>query len=43
MSQELVKERVLKYLIEDLFVPQDMIDTNVSLNEKHFLTFNYYI
>ena len=33
MSQELVKERVLKYLIEDLFVPQDMIDTNVSLNE----------
>lgn len=33
MSQELVKERVLKYLIEDLFVPQDMIDTNVSLSE----------
>ena len=33
MSQELVKERVLKYLIEDLYVPQDMIDTNVSLNE----------
>ncbi len=33
MSQELVKERVLKYLIEDLFVPQDMIDTNVLLSE----------
>ena len=33
MSQELVKERVLKYLIEDLYVPQDMIDTNVSLSE----------
>ena len=33
MSQELVKERVLKYLIEDLYVPQDMIDTNVALNE----------
>ena len=33
MSQELVKERVLKYLIEDLFVPQDMIDTNVALSE----------
>ena len=28
-----LKERVLKYLIEDLYVPQDMIDTNVSLNE----------
>ena len=33
MSQELVKERVLKYLIEDLYVPQDMIDTNVPLSE----------
>ena len=33
MSQELVKERVLKYLIEDLYVPQDMIDTNVALSE----------
>ena len=33
MSQELVKERVLKYLIEDLYVPQDMIDTNVQLSE----------
>lgn len=33
MSQELVKERVLKYLIEDLLVPQDMIDTNVLLSE----------
>ena len=33
LSQELVKERVLKYLIEDLYVPQDMIDTNVALSE----------
>ena len=28
-----VKERVLKYLMEDLLVPQDMIDTNVPLSE----------
>lgn len=33
MSKEFVKERVLKYLMEDLFVPQDMIDTNVPLSE----------
>ncbi|MCE0623204.1 type I restriction enzyme HsdR N-terminal domain-containing protein, partial [Clostridioides difficile] len=28
-----VKDRVIKYLIEDLLVPQDMIDTNVELAE----------
>ncbi|MFQ4260146.1 UNVERIFIED_CONTAM: hypothetical protein C4Z64_17825 [Clostridioides difficile] len=33
MSKELVKDRVIKYLIEDLIVPQDMIDTNVELAE----------
>ncbi|MER0279612.1 type I restriction enzyme HsdR N-terminal domain-containing protein [Clostridioides difficile] len=33
MSKELVKDRVIKYLIEDLLVPQDMIDTNVELEE----------
>ncbi|CZR72978.1 type I restriction enzyme HsdR N-terminal domain-containing protein [Clostridioides difficile] len=33
MSKELVKDRVIKYLIEDLSVPQDMIDTNVDLAE----------
>ena len=33
MSKELVKGRVIKYLIEDLLVPQDMIDTNVELAE----------
>lgn len=33
MSKELVKDRVIKYLIEDLLVPQDMIDTNVPLAE----------
>lgn len=33
MSKELVKDRVIKYLIEDLLVPQDMIDTNVELSE----------
>ncbi|MGL6106946.1 type I restriction enzyme HsdR N-terminal domain-containing protein [Romboutsia sp.] len=33
MSKELVKERVIKYLMEDLLVPQDMIDTNVPLAE----------
>ncbi|HBG2650748.1 TPA: type I restriction enzyme HsdR N-terminal domain-containing protein [Clostridioides difficile] len=33
MSKELVKDRVKKYLIEDLLVPQDMIDTNVELAE----------
>ncbi|HFL2569791.1 TPA: type I restriction enzyme HsdR N-terminal domain-containing protein [Clostridioides difficile] len=33
MSKELVKDRVIKYLIEDLLVPQDMIDTNVDLAE----------
>lgn len=32
MSKEFVKERVLKYLMEDLFVPQDMIDTNLPLS-----------
>ena len=33
MSKELVKERVIKYLTEDLFVPMDMVDTDVSLSE----------
>ena len=33
MSKEFVKDRVIKYLIEDLLVPQDMIDTNVELAE----------
>ena len=33
MSKELVKERVIKYLMEDLFVPHDMIDTDVALSE----------
>ena len=33
MSKEFVQERVLKYLMEDLYVPQDMIETNVSLSE----------
>ena len=33
MSKELVKERVIKYLMEDLFVPHDMIDTDVPLSE----------
>lgn len=33
MPKELVKDRVIKYLIEDLLVPQDMIDTNVELAE----------
>ena len=33
MSKELVKDRVIKYLIEDLLVPQDMIDTNVEVAE----------
>lgn len=33
MSKEFVKERVLKYLMEDLYVPQDMIDTDVPLDE----------
>lgn len=33
MSQQLVKERVIKYLMEDLLVPQDMIDTDVPLAE----------
>ncbi|MCJ0222367.1 type I restriction enzyme HsdR N-terminal domain-containing protein [Clostridioides difficile] len=33
MSKELVKDRVIKYLIEDLLVPQDMIDTNIELAE----------
>ena len=33
MSKEFVKERVLKYLMEDLYVPHDMIDTNVPLSE----------
>jgi len=33
MSKELVKDRVIKYFIEDLFVPQEMIDTNVELSE----------
>ncbi|MDR0879436.1 MAG: type I restriction enzyme HsdR N-terminal domain-containing protein [Clostridioides sp.] len=33
MSKELVVDRVIRYLIEDLLVPQDMIDTNVELAE----------
>lgn len=33
MSKQLVKDRVIKYLIEDLLVPQDMIDTDVALSE----------
>lgn len=33
MSKELVKERVIKYLMEDLLVPHDMIDTDVALSE----------
>lgn len=33
MSRELVKERVIKYLMEDLLVPHDMIDTDVPLSE----------
>lgn len=33
MSKELVKDRVIKYLIEDLYVPQEMIDTDVALSE----------
>ncbi len=33
MSKQLVKERVIKYLMEDLLVPQDMIDTDVALSE----------
>lgn len=33
MSKQLVKDRVIKYLIEDLLVPQDMIDTSVPLSE----------
>lgn len=33
MSKQLVKERVIKYLIEDLLVPHDMIDTDVPLSE----------
>lgn len=33
MSKDLVKERVIKYLVEDLLVPMDMIDTDVDLSE----------
>ncbi len=33
MSKQLVKERVIKYLVEDLLVPHDMIDTDVPLSE----------
>ena len=33
MSKQLVKERVIKYLMEDLLVPHDMIDTDVALAE----------
>ncbi|CEI73216.1 MULTISPECIES: type I restriction enzyme HsdR N-terminal domain-containing protein [Romboutsia] len=33
MSKQLVKERVIKYLMEDLLVPHDMIDTDVPLAE----------
>lgn len=33
MSKQLVKERVIKYLMEDLLVPHDMIDTDVALSE----------
>ncbi|TQQ85322.1 hypothetical protein EXD82_02705 [Peptacetobacter hominis] len=33
MSKELVQDRVIKYLTENLYVPMDMIDTNVPLSE----------
>ena len=33
MSKQLVKERVIEYLMEDLLVPHDMIDTDVPLSE----------
>ena len=33
MSKELVKDRVIRYLMEDLYVPEDMIDTDVALAE----------
>lgn len=33
MSKELVQDRVIKYLTENLYVPLDMIDTNVALSE----------
>lgn len=33
MSKELVKDRVIKYLTEDLFVPMDVIETDVELAE----------
>jgi hypothetical protein len=33
MSKELVKDRVIRYLMEDLYVPEDMIDTDVALSE----------
>ncbi|MDR1773510.1 MAG: type I restriction enzyme HsdR N-terminal domain-containing protein [Clostridioides sp.] len=33
MSKELVVDRVVAYLMEDLSVPEDMIDTDVSLSE----------
>lgn len=33
MSKDLVKERVIKYLVEDLLVPLDMIETDVSVSE----------
>ncbi|MGL5749338.1 MAG: type I restriction enzyme HsdR N-terminal domain-containing protein [Paraclostridium sp.] len=33
MSKELVKDRVIRYLMEDLYVPEEMIDTDVALSE----------
>ena len=33
MTKELVQDRVIKYLTENLYVPLDMIDTNVPLAE----------
>ena len=33
MSKELVQDRVIKYLTENLYVPLNMIDTNVPLSE----------
>ncbi len=33
MSKELVKDRVIRYLMEDLYVPEDMIDIAVALSE----------
>lgn len=33
MSKELVKDRVIRYLMEDLYVPEEMIDTDVAVSE----------